>query len=144
GLEDGLIDDPRACNFDPARDVPMCRAGTDNDQCLTPAQADAVAKVYGGVISNGKQVFPGFMPGSEAITPIRGGGGLGSGWLNVILPMQPGGSTADFSLADNTMKYLVHQPPNPDWDFRDFDFDRDLPRLEAWGALANAKDPDLS
>ena len=27
GLKDGLIDDPRKCNFDPARDVPACPAG---------------------------------------------------------------------------------------------------------------------
>jgi feruloyl esterase len=25
GLTDGLIDDPRNCSFDPARDVPACR-----------------------------------------------------------------------------------------------------------------------
>jgi feruloyl esterase len=143
GLEDGLIDDPRACRFDPTRDVPVCRAGTDTDQCLTPAQASAVAKVYGGVVSEGEHYFPGFMLGSEAITPLRGGGGTGSGWLNVIVPT-PGGGSADFGLADNTMKYLVNVPPNPDWDYRRFDFDRDLPMLEGWGALANAKDPDLA
>ena len=27
GLKDGLIDDPRKCHFDPARDVPACAAG---------------------------------------------------------------------------------------------------------------------
>ena len=29
GLKDGLIDDPRACRFDAARDVPACSAGAD-------------------------------------------------------------------------------------------------------------------
>jgi len=143
GLEDDLIDDPRACDFDPVRDVPVCDAGADTDACLTPAQAGAVAKVYGGVVSNGKPYFPGFMPGSEAVTSLFGGG-TGSGWMNVIVPAQPGGAAADFGLADNTMKYLVFTPPNADWDYRDFDFDRDIPMLEAWGALANAKDPDLA
>jgi Tannase and feruloyl esterase len=142
GLADGLIDDPRACDFDPARDVPVCAAGTDADDCLTPAQAKAVGSVYGGVISDGKPYFPGYMPGSEAVTTLFGGG-TGSGWLNVIVPAQPGATPADFNLADNTMKYLVSVPPNPDWDFRDFDFDRDIPTLAGWGALANAKDPDL-
>jgi hypothetical protein len=144
GLADGLIDDPRACDFDPARDVPVCSAGSDADACLTAEQADAIAKVYGGVVSNGKPYFPGFMPGSEAVTTNLFGGGSGSGWMNVIVPAQPGGSSADFGLADNTMRYLVHTPPNPDWDYREFDFDRDIPMLEAWGALANAKDPDLA
>jgi hypothetical protein len=39
GLKDGLIDDPRKCNFDQARDVPACSAGADGADCLTAAQA---------------------------------------------------------------------------------------------------------
>jgi feruloyl esterase len=35
-------------------------------------------------------------------------------------------------------------PPNPDWDYRSFDFDRDIPMLAGWGALADADDPDLT
>jgi feruloyl esterase len=144
GLTDRLIDDPRNCDFVPARDVPICAAGTDTDMCLTQPQADAVAKVYSGPTSNGKPYFPGFMPGSEAVTTGLFGGGSGSGWMNVIVPREPGTNAADFGLADNTMKYLVHVPPNPEWDFREFDFDRHIPMLEGWGALANAKDPDLA
>ena len=143
GLDDGLIDDPRACDFDPARDVAVCSAGTDADDCLTPAQAGAVAKIYGGVVSNGEPWFPGFMPGSEAVTTGLFGGGTGSGWLNMIVPARPDMTPADFRLADNTMKYLVFTPPNPDWDYLSFDFDRDIPLLEAWGDKANATDPDL-
>ena len=143
GLDDGLIDDPRACDFDPARDVAVCSAGTDADDCLTPAQAGAVTKIYGGVVSNGEPWFPGFMPGSEAVTAGLFGGGAGSGWLNVIVPARPDMTPADFRLADNTMKYLVFTPPNPDWDYLSFDFDRDIPLLEAWGDKANATDPDL-
>src|SRR5579872_2313118 len=45
GLKDGLIEDPRKCDFNPARDVPACAAGTDGADCLTPAQAEAIAKV---------------------------------------------------------------------------------------------------
>src|ERR1700687_1522931 len=48
GLKDGLIDDPRKCNFNPARDVPACSVGTDSADCLTAAQAEAIAKVYLG------------------------------------------------------------------------------------------------
>src|ERR1700758_3769197 len=62
GLKDGLIDDPRKCNFDPRRDVPICSAGADGADCLTAAQAAAIAKVYGGPGSNGKPFFPRYMP----------------------------------------------------------------------------------
>jgi hypothetical protein len=144
GLADGLIDDPRVCDFDVARDVPICSAGTDADSCLTPAQAEAVGKIYDGVTSRGAPYFPGFMPGSEAVTTGLFGGGIGSGWMNVIVPAQPGATAADFGLADNTMKYLVFAPPRPEWDYRTFDFDRDIPLLDAWAEQANADDPDLA
>src|SRR5687767_4898514 len=45
GLKDGLIDDPRKCSFDPARDVPACTEGTDAPDCLTVAQAGTVKKI---------------------------------------------------------------------------------------------------
>ena len=67
GLKDGLIDDPRECRFDPARDVPACRDGADAPDCLTAAQAATITKIYGGPVSNGKPFFPGYMPGSEAV-----------------------------------------------------------------------------
>ena len=80
GLKDGLIDDPRRCDFDPVRDVPLCSSGTDGSDCLTREQAEAVAKVYQGPVSNGKPVFPGYEPGSESVMPLFGGG-TGSGWM---------------------------------------------------------------
>ena len=42
------------------------------------------------------------------------------------------------------MKYLVFDPPRPDWDYRTFDFGSDAALLERWGKLANAKRTDLS
>jgi feruloyl esterase len=144
GLKDGLIDDPRNCVFDPARDVPACGAGADSADCLTAAQAAAIAKVYSGPISNGKQFFPGFALGSEAVMPNLFGGGSGSGWMNVIVSPQPDGKPADFGLAENTMRYLVHKPPKPDYDYKTFNFDRDIHVLDEWGKLADAKNPDLS
>jgi hypothetical protein len=143
GLADGLIDDPRRCDFDPARDVPTCAAGTDPNRCLTPAQANALKKVYGGAVSRGRPFFPGFMYGSEGMT-VGPDGASTSGWVNLIVPRQPGTKPADFSLAESTMKYLVFPQPKPDYDFQTFDFDRDTGLLERWGKLANANNPDLS
>jgi feruloyl esterase len=126
GLADGLIDDPRKCDFDPARDVPE----------LSPAQAAAIKKVYSGPVSGGKQIFPGFMIGSENA----------DGWANLIVPGRgrPDAKPADFNLAEGLIRYLVFDPPKPDWDFKTFDFDRDVKLADRWGKLANPKDPDLS
>lgn len=144
GLKDGLIDDPRKCDFDPARDVAACGEDLDGPDCLTPSQAAAIAKVYGGPVSNGKPFFPGFMPGSEAVMPNLFGGGSGSGWMNVIVSSQPGAKPADFVLAEDNMRYLVHSPSAPDYDHMTFDYDDDIHMLDDWGKLADAKDPDLS
>jgi feruloyl esterase len=132
GLRDGLIDDPRQCPVNVASDVPMCAAGTDNDSCLTPTQASAVQRVYDGPSnSGGRQLMSGFMPGSE------------SSWMGLIVPATPGGVGGDFNLAQGIMQYMVYQPPRPDWDYRDFDFDRDPELLDRWGRLADANDINL-
>jgi len=143
GLKDGLIDDPRKCNFDPARDVPACKAGTDGADCLTSVQAAAVAKVYSGPQSNGKTIFPGYMPGSEVAIPGPNGAAV-SGWVNLIIGAQPGAKPADFNLAEGTMRYLVLKPPKADYDYKTFNFDSDTHLLDDWGKLADAKNPDLS
>jgi hypothetical protein len=145
GLQDGLIDDPRKCSFDARRDVPLCAAGTDTDACLTSAQADAVMKVYSGPQSHGKTLFPGYMPGSEAVVRAAvGNAPPASAWMNFIVAAQPDRVPADFNLAENTMRYLVFTPPQPKYDYHTFDFDRDTHLLDSWGKQVNATDPDLT
>lgn len=143
GLRDGLIDDPRQCKVAIARDVPSCAAGVDDDSCLTTAQAAALQQIYDGPRdSQGRQLFPGFMPGSEAL--VRGAdGNVASTWLNLIVPGTPGRKPADFGLAEATMRYLVPLTPQPEWDYRTFDFDRDIDTLDRWSRLADATDINL-
>ncbi len=145
GLEDGLIDDPRKCDFDARRDVPACPAGSDQESCLTAAQAAAIMKIYGGPQGGGRSLFPGYMPGSEAVVRSAfGNAPPTSAWMNLIVPAQPDRNSADFNLAENTMRYLVFTPPRPDYDYRTFDFDRDPHLLERWGRQVNATDTDLA
>jgi feruloyl esterase len=143
GLADGLIDDPRKCSFKVAADVPVCAAGADNAACLTSPQAAAIQKIYDGPQSNGKSFFPGFMPGSEALVAGPQGRAPASGWMNMIVPASAGATPLDFNLAENTMRYLVFTPPQPDYDFRTFNFDRDTKLLEAWGKQADATDTNM-
>jgi hypothetical protein len=143
GLKDGLIDDPRKCSFDPARDVPACRAGADATDCLTTTEAITIRKIYGGPVSNGKQFFPGFMPGSEQ--PVVGANGAAaSPWVGTIMPAQPTLKPADFGLAEGILKYLVLDPPQPEYDAMKFDYDKDVRLVSRWSKLADAKDADLS
>ena len=81
GLKDGLIDDPRKCDFDPTRDVKQCAAGQDGDDCLTKAQAEAVKKIHDGLQVNGKPVLFGYPIGSEVTGfSTTAGGKMTSGW----------------------------------------------------------------
>ena len=84
GLKDGLVDDPRACRFDAARDVPACSASSTAADCLTPAQAAAINKVYSGPMSKGKPFIAGYMPGSEAVNTAPNGA-MTSGWVGAIV-----------------------------------------------------------
>lgn len=144
GLEDGLIDDPRACAFKVAADVPACAAGSDSDACLTPAQADAIQKVYDGPRdSAGKQLFPGFMLGSEQVVPGPNGTSASS-WVNLIVPANAEAVPADLNLALGTMRYLVPLTPQPDWNYSEFDFDTDVEDLDRWSRLADATDTNLA
>jgi feruloyl esterase len=104
-----------------------------------------VTKIYTGPRSHGQPIFPGFMLGSEGLIPPPQGDGAGvSGWMNLIVPAQADRKAADFNLAEGTMRYLVHKPPQPDYDYRSFDFDRDVGMLDAWGQLVNATNTELS
>jgi feruloyl esterase len=139
GVKDGLIDDPRKCAFDARRDVPACPAGTDTDACLTAPQAGAIMKVYSGPRGGGRALFPGYMPGSEAVVPAAfGSAPASSAWMSFIVAAQPDRNPADFDLAENIMRYLVFSPPRPDYDYRTFDFDRDAHLLDRWGKQVNA------
>ncbi|HJZ65300.1 MAG TPA: tannase/feruloyl esterase family alpha/beta hydrolase [Candidatus Acidoferrum sp.] len=63
GVTDGILNDPRKCNFKP--EIMLCKSGDLND-CLTQPQITALKKIYEGAHDNdGKKVFPGFLPGAE-------------------------------------------------------------------------------
>ena len=60
---EAFLNDPIICHFDAA--VAQCTAGQDPDTCVTPAQVEAVNKLYSGPHnSRGELVFPGYEPGT--------------------------------------------------------------------------------
>src|SRR5262245_31677842 len=83
GVKDGLLEDPRACRFDPS--VLLCKA-SDSSECLTAPQIETLKKIYSGPKNprTGEQIFPGYPPGTEAapgtwalwITPANPSNGI--------------------------------------------------------------------
>jgi feruloyl esterase len=69
GRKDGIIEDPRLCNFDPER---LRCDENQSEGCLTAEQVEVLKAWYGGPKnSSGEQLYPGGIPlGSEPFWPI--------------------------------------------------------------------------
>jgi feruloyl esterase len=139
GDEDGVVEDPLSCRFDPA--VLRC-TGADGPKCLTDAQVAALKKIYAGATNprTGERIEPGFEPGAEA----EPHGTEPDGWAFWLTGAAPGekGNTGQYRLARSFFAYMVFD--DPAYDVRRVDFDRDVDRAEAKvGAVLDATDPDL-
>ncbi len=142
GLEDGVIDDPRRCDFDPAVDYPACESA-DGDDCLTPGERETLAKIYGGVVSRGAPYFPGQPLGAELGDPLGSPVAHVSGWGRWFV--DPSGNTPLLETFGVTfMRYMAFTRDDPDWSLDQFDFDEDPYRMEAIRGILDATDPDLT
>lgn len=110
---DPFIADPTSCTFDPAS--LMCKAG-DSADCLTPSEVDTAKAFYSGPIDpkTGKASYFGWLPGSES-------GAFNWGFLEAPFnaPKEPS--------FDGLFKWVF----GADWNWRNFDFDRDMPKVDA-------------
>jgi feruloyl esterase len=135
GLEDGLIDDPRACDFDPARHLKVCAGEPSTSgggaDCFSAGEIATLQAIYGGPVSHGEQYFPGQPLGAEA----------GNGWNRWIV--SDAGPTIGLTFADTFFKYLAFTPDDPDYDWRDFDFETDPDRVTI-RTMLDATNPDLA
>ncbi|MFI0451813.1 tannase/feruloyl esterase family alpha/beta hydrolase [Actinomadura sp. 6N118] len=130
GLTDDQIDDPHACRFDPV--AIQCKPGTDQPNCLTPAQVTVTRKLYDGPRDpHGRRLYPGWQNrGSELA------------WDGSIIPNQYGSLA---KLPDNYLKYVGYPIGKPHSSIADFQFTaRQFHRLTPEGAKGNAMSLDLS
>jgi len=123
GVKDGVLNNPRTCNFNP--ETLLCRGGVSDDSCLTAPQVESVKRMYSPArTKTGEAIFPGKDPGSEL------------GWNAISGGTQPAG----VSLGSFRVAYS-----DSNWDWRNFDLDRDLKVVdERVGSIINAINPDLS
>jgi feruloyl esterase len=124
---DKFLTDPRQCHFDPAT-LPLCKAGSAANECLTAVQIDTVRRLYAGPVNPRTQerIYAGLTLGSED---------------------QPLGPVAQGDPASwpKEQFYLFNWSAGIGFDPLRFDFDRDLDRLDAQlSSTLNANSPDLS
>jgi feruloyl esterase len=120
-LGEGFLNNPRQCSFDFA--TLACGASGSGDSCLTPGELTSVQTFYGGLKnSKGELIFSG-----QA--------------LGVPMPALASTNDGPNPFAFDSIRILGFQNANYDW--RQFDLDRDMPRVDAAAGFVDAVDPDL-
>jgi hypothetical protein len=132
GVKDGLIQNPRACRFDPA--VVLCK-DADSPECLTAAQVEAAKKIYGPVIDSrtGDQISPGYSQGAEAVA---------STWATWITGPKAGATAVGPLIANSFFSGMVFEDPK--WDPQTLNFSSDVKRTDdKLAPILNSTNPDL-
>jgi feruloyl esterase len=123
GVTDGVVENPRACTFDPK--VIECKAG-DSNSCLTAPQVETARAMYKPAVNprTGTAIFPGLERGSEL------------GWATF-------GGPQPLGLGSQMFQFMVFN--NPAWDYKTLNFDEDMAKVAAieQGRI-NVLAPDLS
>ena len=132
GVSDGILNDPRQCHFDPSSIA--CKDGEDSAACLTAPQVTALRKIYVGLLdADGRQIFPGYLPGAEEGN---------NGWGIWITGPAPAKSLLAFFGA-GYFSDMVYE--KADWNYKTFTLNSGLQMAnEMTDAALNAVNPDLS
>jgi feruloyl esterase len=119
-LAEGFLNNPRECSFD----FSSLQCGASGaDECLSPAQLRTVETFFGGQkYRNGELVFSGQALGNP-------------------LPAMRSSQDGPGSFAFDSIRILGFQ--DADYDWRDFNLDRDLPKIDAAVGWVDAVNPDL-
>jgi feruloyl esterase len=116
GLKDGVVTDPRRCDWEPKS--LQCKSGVADGSCLTPPQVDAVNKAYhtvrtrAGVVGN-----YGLTRGSEAgwnpfVSTTPGPRNVLNGDLGDLIPLMFGDSGFDPATFDiEKQQAAIHRTP---------------------------------
>ena len=123
GVDDGVLEDPTSCTFDPQ--VLACTSG-DAPGCLTAAQVTTARKIYAPATNprTNAEIFPGLMPGSEM------------GWGSLAGPNP-------LHYATETFRYLVFDDPLWSAETSPINFDADIARVDELASAINANNANL-
>jgi feruloyl esterase len=145
GVEDGVIGNPAAIDFDPDRDLPRDLSGRNG---FTDLELQGLGLAYGGLVHEGRQLVAGVPIGAELAGQAYAGNDFAAGepssaWVNRLVPNGQG-SIAMREVMQDWFRYLLLEQDDPGLDWRDIDLSELLSKMEAKRALLSATDPDLS
>ena len=149
GIEDGILTDPRACEFDVS--TLLCE-GDESENCLTKVKIVALKAIYSGPLDSEGNIYPGFPIGGETdpggwVMWLTGGlkyidqsgefqEGISSEFRPPVIPNN------QFGFGLGVMQYLVFHDTT--WTYTDYDFARFRKDAQLAGNVLNATSPDLS
>jgi feruloyl esterase len=142
GDEDGVIEDPLTCHFDPG--VLRCK-GPETDRCLTEPQLQTVRAIYTGLKARGTSevIEPGYEPGSEAEAEDDGTMNWEEWFVGQGPQVTPRGRLGAIpQFGDAFFRNIVFADPS--YDMRNLRFDVDVATTNAKAAaILNSDNPDL-
>ena len=138
GIQDGLLDDPRKCNFDIKK---LACSKKEKKACLTSEQLNAINKIYSGPINprTGERINWSVAKGGELL-PYN--------W-NIYIrgapPEEWDVGTIGEDLRTNTWQFFARAVKDDlSWDWRTFDFDNDVDlALNRTSLIMDAVNPNL-
>jgi hypothetical protein len=129
GLEDGMINDYKACRFDPVSLRCGMAGGASAQECLSTQQIDALKDILGGARNSRGESLYGATPYDTGIAQPA--------WRAMHLGTakdQP----ANAWLGRDTLRLFAVTPSNPDLDPLRFDFDHDMASTDETAAINDA------
>ena len=149
GIKDGILNDPRQCDFDVSR--LECGKG-ESENCLSPQQVEAAKAIY-DEFEIGGQVLPGTPVGAEwPGSPLGWEMWLTGGYEpgeeldfhegidhQISAPAVPNGTWA---FGTGIFRYFLYN--DPDWNYAGYDFKDFAEKAARVARTLNADNPDLS
>ncbi len=135
GVRDGILNDPRDCDFDLDL-VPICSNGVSDSNCLTESQRAAFQRIYEGVEGKGWRKHLGFPFGGEAER---------TGWYPSIVGPNNGSApypTWQAFYGMEVFRYFIFN--DPAWDYSSYDVSRLVDDTRFASAFLDAVSIDYS
>lgn len=136
GVRDGLIEDPRRCDFHPSQHLPKC-SGSSGPDCFSAAEIAFLTSLYGEVRVGDERVFPGWPIGIE----VPGADGR-TGWYNWLVRDNAPPIAEVF--AEAFFRYLALPVKDPNVRASQVDLAAVVPQLRPIRQMLNATDTDLT
>ncbi|MDN4610448.1 tannase/feruloyl esterase family alpha/beta hydrolase [Arthrobacter burdickii] len=133
GLTDGVLDDPRACDFDPASLI--CATGQDANTCLSAEEAAVVQRLHDGAVDE---------QGHQLELEISHEWGSELAWT-LFVPATQRQTVPSENFALSYLRYLAEpNSPRPDFQLSDLEFTKKAfwDTMES-SSYMSALDPDL-